>query len=250
LVISSLLCCGCKQLCNSPGGMDAVAKSLKSRMTLTFAQFSNRSPRNKPKPGVIVFALCVFFCTAVPALADTVRINQVVQTISSSGRPDLKLNTLLSQDPISKATTPQGGPRNENGGSQGPKAEPIIPSVTVTGEGQRLGVEVIEEGEVEGTICDCGEIMIAGAAFPKWPLLFIAAVPLVFINHCDDCDTPSSSPTPTPTPPSTPTPTPTPTPEPASLLLFGAGLAAAGAGLRRRYARAKLQEQINAQEEE
>jgi hypothetical protein len=102
---------------------------------------------------------------------------------------------------------------------------------------QKLGVEVIEEAEVEGTICDCGEIFVAAGGFPKWPLLFLAAVPLVFINDCDDCDTPPQSeptPTPTPTPPPPPGPTPTPTPEPASLLLFGTGLVAVGAGLRRR----------------
>ena len=92
--------------------------------------------------------------------------------------------------------------------------------------------KIVEEAEVEGTICDCGEILLPGGAFPKWPLLFLAAVPLVFINDCDDCvQTPESTPTPTPPPP---TATPTPTPEPASLLLFGTGLVAVGAGLRRR----------------
>jgi hypothetical protein len=129
----------------------------------------------------------------------------------------------------------------------------VISGITVASEGQSLGVEIVEDGEVEGTICDCGEILVAGGAFPKWPFLFLAAVPLIFINDCDDCrQTPESSPTPTPTPtpPSNPTPTPTPTPEPASLLLFGSGLLAAGAGLRRRYAKTKLAEQIVNEEEE
>jgi hypothetical protein len=104
--------------------------------------------------------------------------------------------------------------------------------MSVVQDPQKLGVEIVEEAEVEGTICDCGEILIPDGAFPKWPLLFLAAVPLVFINDCDDCaQTPDSTPTPTPPPP---TPTPTPTPEPATLLLFGTGLVAVGAGLRRR----------------
>ena len=85
-----------------------------------------------------------------------------------------------------------------------------------------------------GPFATAVEILIAGGGFPKWPLFFLTAVPLVFIPDCDDCDE-QNEPTPTPTPPSTPQPTPTPTPEPASLLIFGTGLAAFGAGLRRRY---------------
>lgn len=216
-------------------------------MNLTLAQFLVKTS-----------ALCIFFLTAVPVLADTVRINQVVQTVTSSqGAPAIKLNSLVSQDPVSpgtKGSTPQGGPRSDSQTSSN-KSESIIANVTVTGQGQQIGVEIVEEGEVEGTICDCGEILVIGGAFPKWPFLFLAAVPLVFINGCDDCDEPprQETPTPTPTPPpsSTPTPTPPPqVPEPASLLLFGTGLVAAGAGLRRRYAKTKRAEQIKGREEE
>jgi hypothetical protein len=167
-----------------------------------------------------------------------VRINQVVQTITTyKGPADLRIGTM--QDPVStKPTTPADGPRND----QVAAAKIMTPDELLAGfplvqDPQKLGVEVIEEAEVEGTICDCGEIFVAAGGFPKWPLLFLAAVPLVFINDCDDCDTPPQSeptPTPTPTPTPPPGPTPTPTPEPASLLLFGTGLVAVGAGLRRR----------------
>jgi len=160
----------------------------------------------------------------------------VVQTLSSyQGPTDLKVNT--TQDPVSGQTkTPAGGPKTDGSvnSASGETAKPaeVLAGLPLVQDPQKLGVEVIEEAEVEGTICDCGEILIPGGGFPKWPLLFLAAVPLVFINHCDDCeDTPDSTPTPTPPPP---TPTPTPTPEPASLLLFGTGLVAVGAGLRRR----------------
>jgi len=173
-------------------------------------------------------------------MADPITIRQVVQTLSSHGTPDLRINTLISQDPA-KGTQP-GSPSGETTAQRGGKNESIISGVAVTGEGHSIGIEDIEDGEVEGTICDCGEIFIAGGGFPKWPFLFIAAVPLVFINDCDSCN--DTTPTPTPTPPTVPTPTPTPpgVPEPGSLFLLGTGVAALSAGLRRRYAKAKLSE--------
>jgi hypothetical protein len=222
-------------------------------MSLTFPQFFIK---NLPSHGarvsrLLCATLCLLFLAAVPALAEPVTINQVVQTLSGfQGAPNLKLNNLVSQDPGQKGGTQQPGPRSDNGQATqgGIKTDTIVSGVTITGQSQKLGVETIEEGEVEGTICDCGEIFIAGG-FPKWPFLFFAAVPLAFIHGCDNCDTPSS--TPTPTPPSNPTPTPTPpgVPEPTSLVLFGTGLAAAAAGLRRRYGKAKIDQQIEAEEE-
>jgi hypothetical protein len=69
--------------------------------------------------------------------------------------------------------------------------------------------------------------------FPKWPLLFLAGIPLFFIHGGDSSTPPIVSPPvviPTPLPPPV-----TPTPEPAALLLFGTGLVVLGARLRRRY---------------
>src|SRR5205085_8474614 len=171
----------------------------------------------------------------------------VVQTISTfQGTPDLRLNN-LAQDPGSAGTkgpAPTAGPR---GGTPvvapGGNIDVLLSGLPVASDPQKLGVDVIEEGEVEGSICDCGDILLPAGAFPKWPLLFLTAVPLVFIHDCNDCDN-DTTPTPTPTPPTTPTPTPTP--EPASLLLFGTGLLAVGAGLRRRHAKTKLEHQLSA----
>ena len=187
--------------------------------------------------------LVVLLLTAAPALAEPVKFNQVVQTLTSThGVIDLRLNT-LAQDPK------KDGPKGETvAKTTGPaqtdsKTEAVISSVVVTGEGKTIGIEEIEDGEVEGTICDCGEIYIAGASFPKWPFLFLAAVPLVFIDRDSEGQpTPTPPPGQSPTPTPTPTSTPTPTPEPASLLLFGTGLLAAGAGLRKRYAKSKIKE--------
>lgn len=223
--------------------------------------FDKRFPKRAARVCRLISAtLCLFLLTAVPALADVVTANQVVQALSSSqGTIDLRLKSLLAQDPVTTKGGTQSGPRSDTPqGTQsqgGAKSESVISGVAVTSEGQQLGVEIVEEGEVEGTICDCGEIMVAGGAFPKWPFLFLAAVPLVFLDDCDTCEeqneptpTPTPPSSPTPTPPSNPTPTPPEVPEPGSLVLLGTGLAAAGAGLRRRYAKMKMAQQK--QEEE
>lgn len=201
---------------------------------------NSKTPRNSPRRWRAVraftaFPLVVFLSMVATVQAGPVRINQVVQTISTyQGPADLRLGAM--QDPVSgstKTSTPADGPRANDPVPGGPMTPAeLLAVLPLVQDPQKLGVDIIEEAEVEGTICDCGEILVAAGGFPKWPLLFLAAVPLVFINDCEDCnDTPSSTPTPTPPPP---TPTPTPTPEPASLLLFGTGLMAVGAGLRRR----------------
>ncbi len=102
---------------------------------------------------------------------------------------------------------------------------------------------------VEDEVCDCVDDVVAKKGFPKWALLGLGAIPLLFLIPRDKktptptmtpptTQTPTMTPTPmTPTPtPITPTPTPEePVPEPMTLLLFGTGLAGIGMAARRRF---------------
>ena len=207
------------------------------------------------RPVVAIFSILLL--TGVPTHAAPVAISEVIQVLGNyQNPPELRLrsvsqhaNTLVSEDdgpsPVASASQEEAaGETVEMADTtvvDASSGDTLLAGVAVSMDPQ-AGVDVVDQGEVEGTICDCGEITVPGGGFPKWPLLFLAAIPFFFLNGCDDCDTPPS------TPPTTPPPTPE-IPEPASLLLFGSGLAAFGAGLRRRYARGKLAAQINATEE-
>ena len=202
--------------------------------------------------------LSILLLSGVPTHAAPVAISEVIQVLGSyQNAPELRLrsvsqntNSLVSEgdgpSPVASAaqeaaagdvvgipdTTTADLLTNDAG-------DTLLAGVAVSADPQ-AGVDVVDQGDVEGTICDCGEITVPGGGFPKWPLLFLAAIPFFFIHGCDDCETP--------TPPTTPPPTPE-VPEPASLLLFGSGLAAFGAGLRRRYAKGKLATQLQTTEE-
>jgi len=196
----------------------------------------------------------------VPTHAAPVAISEVIQVLGSyQNPPELRLrgvsqttNSLVDDE--TEGGTPSAVASSAQQEAAGDIAE--IAGITTTGDVSTSadtllagvavsdipqgGVDVVDQGDVEGTICDCGEITVPGGGFPKWPLLFLAAIPFFFIHGCDDCDTPPVE----ETPPGTPE-----IPEPASLLLFGSGLAAFGASLRRRYARGKLTAQMQHTEE-
>jgi hypothetical protein len=195
--------------------------------------------------------LSILLLTGVPTHAAPIVISDVVQVLSNhQNPPDLRLRSLSLAPGVKGSLQPSvresaiAGSLDvldiTAGGPIGPTSDSLLAGIAFGSDPQK--VDVIAEGDVEGTVCDCGEITVPGGGWPKWPLLFLAAIPFFFIHDCDDCDQI----------PTTPTPTPTPTPqvpEPASLLLFGSGLAAFGAGLRRRYSRSRLTAQIRATKE-
>ena len=202
----------------------------------------------------IAAILSVLLLAGTPVHAGPVVIREVIQVIGSyQNPPDLRLRS-FSQTAGAPIYGVNGSTRVDSrvGQSSGDRSVDVTDASTpdVTGSDTLLsgvaigsadpqgGVDVIDQGDLEGTICDCGEITVPGGGFPKWPLLFLAAIPFFFIHGCNDCEKSTPTPTPTPTPPGTPVP------EPASLFLLGSGLAALGAGFRRRHARAKLAAQV------
>ncbi|MFL6227931.1 MAG: hypothetical protein ACJ741_04030, partial [Pyrinomonadaceae bacterium] len=155
---------------------------------------------------IIKVALMLAFLSiaAASAQASPVRYQDVFALASvagQSGRPsvDLRMRPLGQQ---------QGGASTQQTASiKSPDQKPssvVVPdgasipaasgSASLTGTevappqpGQQTNVETVELGEVQGTICNCGDILVPGGGFPKWPLLALGAIPFFFINHgCDN----------------------------------------------------------------
>lgn len=194
----------------------------------------------------IALTLGALLLAAVPAQAGPVEYRDVVSLPSAFGRGgspsvDFRLRSYTQQQGksggqsnsiagIAQDTRTGGGPATsgEGAATATPNTSDPLTGARVAPQDQQTTVETIELGEVDGTLCDCGEIPGIGGGFPLWPLLGLAGIPLFFIPED------SSTPLPTPT---LPPPPPPEIPEPATLLLLGSGLAALGARERRRRAR-------------
>ena len=174
----------------------------------------------------IAAILAILLLTGAPTHAAPVAIRELIQVFGRYQNPtELRLRSVSQtanssvsdytkgSSPVASAAQQSAADTSAGDAIISDSADTLLAGVAVRADLQ-VGVDVIDQGDVEGTICDCGEITVPGGGFPKWPLLFLAAIPFFFIHGCDHCETPI--------PPTTPTPPRTPEiPEPASLLLFG-----------------------------
>ncbi len=196
--------------------------------------------------------LSLLLLVAVPAQASPIKFADVVNVMAdlqNGGQfQQLRLRAVPQEPSTSgKVATPSSGSLApvvaSDGQSTALASTPVAPSLVsgteVAPQQPSADVQVFEQDQVDGTICDCGEIPSVGGGFPKWP--FLALISLICVtgvcHHHHKVPPPPeciTCPTPTPTPP---------VPEPASLFLFGSGIVALSAGARRRYAKMRARKQ-------
>jgi PEP-CTERM motif len=196
-------------------------------------------------PVATILSVLVLAFVATPAQAGPVAYSDVVHVVgnlrSGGQSQELRLRS-ISQD----GGTPVNGDlvsasKSSTDASSASTSEPT--SLITTSTGMQEGVTVIQEGDVTGTVCDCGEFIIPGGGFPKW--LLLGGVPLVCVlADCTSDEPICEEGDPECTPCVGPQCNPPEIPEPATIFLLGSGLAALGAKARRRYTKSRTDTEV------
>src|SRR5947208_8709141 len=142
------------------------------------------------------------------------RLRAVAQEPTASGT-----SGTASTPSLGSVAPAVAGDGQSTAASVGTSTEAVAPSLVsgteVAPQQQQTDVQVFEQDQVDGTICDCGEIPSVGGGFPKWP--FLALIPLICLTGV--CHHHHK----VPPPPECITFPTRPIPHPASLFLFGSG---------------------------
>jgi hypothetical protein len=179
------------------------------------------------------FSLMSVLTLTLSANAAPVKFNQVVQVVNA--KPSYAKTGTFAQLRLANDLIVFGNDDGDDDTPKTPQQDDRVITETKT--------EIVED-----EVCDCVDsVIVDRGGFPKWALLGLAAIPIVFLTTRDKDRTPTPPPTTTPTatptttPTTTPTMTPTPTPppepvpEPMTILLFGTGLAGIGLAARRKF---------------